>query len=146
MPEIETITDRLKKYRSYKKYKNNEFERICGLSNGYLNSTSSPGSKILEQILEACKDLNRAWVLTGEGKMIIEEPFHDIFKDVTKPTKNEQIINMERYIKNLEGQISYLHGRIEFYTSELSKKDHIIETLMKTNCAGCFEGKKGSAI
>lgn len=49
-----------------------EFERICGLSNGYTrNLGKTPGAEKLEQILKAFPRINRNWLLTGEGEMFI---------------------------------------------------------------------------
>lgn len=70
MPELHTITDRIKFYRDSKGYKKGQFEVMCGLSNGYLNSTSTPSSKILEDILRICHDLNRDWVMNGTEPML----------------------------------------------------------------------------
>lgn len=54
-----------------------EFERKCGLSNGYLNSSKGNfGAKKLDDILRVFPSLNRDWLLTGEGEMMI--PSFDI--------------------------------------------------------------------
>jgi len=147
MPEIETITDRLKKYRSYKKYRNKEFERICGLSNGYLNSTSNPGSKLLEQILVACSDLNRDWVLLGKGEMIIEEPFHDIVADINKGIELTDLIKLTKKNKEMGNTIRELEAKIEDLKRQNEDKDQIIHMLLNNNRGGEMEErKKGSAI
>ena len=47
-----------------------EFERACGLSNGYVGKIRNAlGRRKLEDILSAFPDLNKVWLLTGEGKM-----------------------------------------------------------------------------
>jgi len=73
MIDNQSVSDRLKKYRDSKGYKKSHFERMCGLSNGYLNSVSVPSADKLEKILSVCSDLNRAWVITGIGNMLNEE-------------------------------------------------------------------------
>jgi phage repressor protein C with HTH and peptisase S24 domain len=70
MPDNKTISERIKEYRDSKKIKKTHFEALCGLSNGYLNSVSSPSAEKLEAILRVCSDLNREWVITGVGEMI----------------------------------------------------------------------------
>ncbi len=50
------------------------FEQECGMSNGYINNIKGNiGAKKLEDILKAFPQLNRAWLLTGEGTMLKEE-------------------------------------------------------------------------
>lgn len=67
----ETVKDRLTKFRQYKKLGQGKFEKLSGLSNGYLTQLrKAPGSEKLQRILCAFPDLNRAWLLTGEGDML----------------------------------------------------------------------------
>ena len=70
MPDNKTISERIKEYRDSKKFKKSQFDALCGLSNGYLNSVSSPSAEKLEAIIRVCSDLNREWVLTGKGPML----------------------------------------------------------------------------
>lgn len=65
------IKDRLLEYLKTKKISNRAFEIQCGLSNGYvkgLNDSIRP--KTLGLITEQFPELNRNWLLTGEGDMI----------------------------------------------------------------------------
>ena len=67
----ETVKDRLTRFRQYKKLGQGKFEKLSGLSNGYLTQLrKAPGSEKLQKILCAFPDLNRTWLLTGEGEMI----------------------------------------------------------------------------
>ena len=48
-----------------------KFESLCGLGNGYVGKLKSePGSRKLEDILKTFPELNRAWLLFGEGEML----------------------------------------------------------------------------
>lgn len=50
-----------------------DFELASGLSNGYLNNCKgNVGAAKLEGILSAYPQLNRTWLLTGEGEMLVE--------------------------------------------------------------------------
>ena len=52
-----------------------EFERISGLGNGYVRKIrNTVGRRKLEDILSAFPDLNRVWLLTGEGDMLNPPP------------------------------------------------------------------------
>lgn len=48
-----------------------EFERSCSLSNGYVNNIrEGMGAEKLESVLRAYPQLNRVWLLSGEGEML----------------------------------------------------------------------------
>lgn len=47
------------------------FEKKCGFSNGYLASLKDcPSSEKLAIILDKYPNLNKVWLLTGEGEML----------------------------------------------------------------------------
>ena len=47
-----------------------EFERVCGLSNGYVNSIRNTiGSKGVAQIIAQFPQVNKTWLVFGEGEM-----------------------------------------------------------------------------
>lgn len=70
-PMESTVKERLLSFIASKKMKNAEFERLAGLSNGYLNNfKGNIGAKKLDDILNGFPDLNKVWLLTGEGEMI----------------------------------------------------------------------------
>lgn len=61
------------------------FEKQCGLSNGYLRSVKGAFSiNKIEDILKAFPELNREWLLNGNGQMLAEreKQFRDAKKNV----------------------------------------------------------------
>lgn len=75
----ETIKQRLVNYLKFKGIGQNKFESMAGISNGYIsNLKSAPGAVILTKILNTAEDLNKEWLLTGEGDML---SFEDDNKD-----------------------------------------------------------------
>lgn len=51
-----------------------KFEELCGLSSGYVSSMRKGfGREKLNNVLTAFPDLNREWLLYGEGKMLVSE-------------------------------------------------------------------------
>ena len=71
MSDSQTVKDRLLIYIKYLGIGQSKFEKLCGLSNGYINNSKGNfGSAKIEDILKACDDLNRSWLLTGEGEML----------------------------------------------------------------------------
>lgn len=66
-----SVKDRLKAFCESKKINIAEFERLSGLSNGYVNSISvSIGNRGLEKISTAFPELNMVWLKMGEGSML----------------------------------------------------------------------------
>ena len=69
----QTVKQRLIEFMRAKKLSQRRFETIAGLSNGYINSLrQAPTATKLQSILSAFPDLNQQWLLTGEGKMLID--------------------------------------------------------------------------
>lgn len=69
-----TVKQRLVGYINYKGVSIREFERLSGLSNGYIKSLrNSPTIEKMQSIIRAFPDLNQHWLSTGEGSMLNEE-------------------------------------------------------------------------
>ena len=67
-----TVRQRLIEYLEYKGIGRNKFEAMAGLSMGYITKLkNAPRPEKLVSILHAAPDLNKVWLLTGEGEMII---------------------------------------------------------------------------
>lgn len=68
----QSVKERLVLYLKHKRIGQNKFEAMAGISNGYINNLKNcPSENLLKKILLAAPDLNRVWLLTGEGDMII---------------------------------------------------------------------------
>lgn len=66
-----------------------EFERVCGLSNGYINSIRNTiGSKGIAQILAQFPQVNKSWLVFGEGEMFSENGSHDTYIDAASHDKD----------------------------------------------------------
>lgn len=71
MADREGFKERLLTFLDYKNIKNAQFEQLIGASNGYVNNIRhGMGREKLEQALKEFPDLNRDWLLYGEGKML----------------------------------------------------------------------------
>lgn len=68
-----TVKERLVTYLKHKKLGQNKFEKQAGLSVGHISKIKiAPRPMVLDKILAAAPDLNKVWLLTGEGEMIVE--------------------------------------------------------------------------
>ena len=68
------IKDRIKEYCRYKGVPISQFEKRCGLSNGYINAMRKGFSNDkLEIVLRTFPDINKVWLLLGEGNMLNAE-------------------------------------------------------------------------
>ncbi|MBR4562211.1 MAG: hypothetical protein IKO23_09870 [Bacteroidales bacterium] len=66
-----TVKERIMIFLDFKDMKPATFERLCGLSNGYLNQLKKePSLSKIEKILETFPELNKEWLMTGEGQML----------------------------------------------------------------------------
>lgn len=94
-PQISNVKQRLIDFIYSKKLSQQKFENICGLSNGYVNNIKiSIGARKLYDILQAFPELNRNWLLFGEGEMLNSS------NNVTQQTINQQ------YAQNPIGNIN----------------------------------------
>lgn len=83
--ENQTVKDRAYLFCRYKKIPVAQFEQRCGLSNGYISSMRRGfGREKLENVLREYPELNRDWLLYGEGEML---------NDMTTPKNISQTIN-----------------------------------------------------
>jgi phage repressor protein C with HTH and peptisase S24 domain len=66
-----TVKERIKEFISFKKMSIRQFERECGLSNGYVNGIDQmimPNK--MSSINLQFPELNMGWLITGEGNML----------------------------------------------------------------------------
>lgn len=74
-----TVKQRLVRFAEFRNLSISKFESLCGLGNGYVGKLKSePGSKKLDDILRTFPELNRDWLLYGEGTMLMPTNSGDI--------------------------------------------------------------------
>lgn len=70
----ETVKERLIEFLKYKKIGQAKFAAVVGLSRGFVNSISkSIQPKTLDKISMQYPELNKGWLLTGEGNMLKQQ-------------------------------------------------------------------------
>lgn len=117
------------------------FERACGLSNGYVNNLKgSIGANKLEGILSAFPQLNRNWLLTGEGQMLLQSDGIHIGRNnmsgghigshTTYNTYNPETPCTEEYIENGYKITADIQATVAELISMIRRKDEDIRKLI----------------
>lgn len=100
-----TDRQRLAEFIRYLGITTKSFEERCRLYNGFVNSkkTKSISGKNLENILGEFPNLNRIWLLTGEGEMLTNDVHQVPIEPATEPyTTNSHGV---RYMKREDGKL-----------------------------------------
>ena len=122
---MDSVKERLKAFIEYKKISIRSFENRCGLSYGYVNNmrVSIQPAK-LKSISLQFPDLNKSWLLTGEGEMLVPTE--------GKPVATESIGNYGSVFKS-SGIVSIpakVWDVIEKQADSLKSKDKQIDDLI----------------
>ena len=120
-----SVKERLKQYIEHKKMSVRSFEKVCGLSYGYINNmrVSMQPDKV-ENIATHFPDLNTRWLLTGEGSMLKENRLEKMsgtlsMKDVVgeKPSAytnyNEEVFRLRDECNRKANRIIELMEEVE---------------------------------
>lgn len=87
-----SIKQRVIEFCKEKKLSIRQFEIQCNMSNGYISSMRKGlGIEKLENVLKAFPDLNRDWLLYGEGEML--KTAHEVRPDRTFPLRTDRSVD-----------------------------------------------------
>lgn len=112
---MERRIDRLVKYMEHKGLNDKQVTEQCLLSNGLIGKArqgrSDIGMKAVDKILNVYLDLNRVWLLTGEGTMLNDNPGRTTpdpppAKRKGCPSIDEMVERMEEILGMLEQERS----------------------------------------
>lgn len=110
------VLDRLKEYIDIKGISIAAFERSIGMSNASFGKSLKQGKGIgsdkLEKILSIYPDLNPAWLLTGEGEILLTKIPEKVNKRNVTGNVN-QIVNFPKFQKRLTNP-EYPKGEVSF--------------------------------
>lgn len=120
------MKDRIITYIKYIGVSQKRFEETVGVSNGYVNNVkASPSSTVLQKIFSACPDLNKDWLLTGEGPMLTS----DLSGSVSQHSSGDNSPNVNG-TGNVVGGVG--GGAVEDMATALRKALGTIETQSST--------------
>lgn len=116
-----TVKQRLVEYLKHKGIGQNRFERMAGLSIGYIAKLRiEPSPTKLRGIINAAPDLNERWLLTGEGSMLMEEQppkAPDVPEYLSNAVRSEDVTDLVYAAENKHGGIFYRDQRGQLYMS-----------------------------
>ena len=114
--------ERFDKYMKHKGLNDNQVTVECKLSQGLLGQArkgkSDLGTKTIEKILNIYQDLNKVWLMTGEGDMLSSTSSAQPQPSV----KNERVADAEAYKVHLV-PISALAGSLNDFSLSVKRDD-----------------------
>ena len=128
-----SVKQRLMKFMSYREMSASRFERMCGLSNGYFNKLrNAPGLDKIDKMLRVFPELNREWVLTGEGSMLNEgyTTFEPV--GVATPMSPTAMTETEKEVVLLQAKLEEKEKMIDLLKQQLEELNNINKGLMTT--------------
>ena len=132
-----TIKERTIEFIRHKGIKMKTFEEKCGLSTGYVTSMRSGyGSEKLKNVLNAFPELNREWLLYGEGEMLnkgIADPGNTsiVNNQVGNGNRFENSQTVERFLDELAAQRELTKEAQQQLTKSQEQMDRLITIIEK---------------
>lgn len=122
-----------------------KFEELCGLSSGYVSSMRKGfGRGKLDNVLTTFPDLNREWLLYGEGKMLVsetptEEKIEEISPEVQSTAECIDCRILQVRLEEKEAVIANLKEQLE----QATEQNRALLSLLKSSIApASVEDKK----
>lgn len=103
------INERIAQYLSFKNMTAKTLEKVCKLGNGTIMKLSEKTREsTIDRIISQCPDLNRDWLITGEGEMLNKKEENSIDFDDYSEMNQKNLQGIYREDEVPERFISYL--------------------------------------
>lgn len=133
-----TVKSRLLEFLKYKNLSQKKFEIACGLANGYVNNIrKSITIEKLQKITRQFPELNKTWLLTGEGMMLnsVAQTAANIHGGgaVPEPEPRQSVLDQSSIINALiasnSAALAAKNETIAALGRELAAKDSVVALL-----------------
>jgi hypothetical protein len=128
-----TVKDRVREFVKFEGITMSQFERMCGLSVGYVNAMRvSFGKNYLNNVLKQFPKLNREWLLYGEGEMLKSGNFSQNQEKVTQNNENGDNIQGQNVTvqSNTQTNVDEFLAIIKQQANQLTKSQEQIDRLI----------------
>lgn len=136
---MERKIDRFLKYLDYKGISENKATVDCGLSKGLIGQAKSGksdlGNKAVEKVLIFYQDLNKVWLLTGEGEMLTPDQSRDSKPELVAELK-PQLSNVEILLREMLAEERARVDALQERINELIEENARLKTLIKSERKG----------
>lgn len=126
------MIERIDIYLKHKGYTDNKFITLCGLSVGTLSQArrnkGDLSHKSVEKIISACKDLNRTWLLTGDGEMILTPTIQNDNSQVTGSYNTGSTVSVNNQ-SNIDAMLSMIKEQ-QRQNAETQKQNAKLQNMM----------------
>lgn len=129
----DSVKQRLITFLRYKDISTLAFEKSCGMANGYVNSIRKGiGGEKLKSITLNYPELNREWLLYGEGSMLNEG--YTTFDPVglATPMSPTAMTETEKEVVLLQAKLAEKEKMIKILEQQLTELNTINKGLMTT--------------
>ncbi|MDY0280314.1 MAG: hypothetical protein RBR35_07120 [Salinivirgaceae bacterium] len=134
------IINRLNAYITQKGLKRQQFEAICGMSNGYfgkqLTRNADIGESILTSILDNCPDINPEWLVLGNGQMLKSKA--EFAPPPIEPPPPGPAVESTQVIAYLERKITEKETELKEAYYEIGRLNALVEQLKKDTNKGNY--------
>lgn len=136
---MERKIDRFLKYLDYKGISENKATVDCGLSKGLIGQAKSGksdlGNKAVEKVLIFYQDLNKVWLLTGEGEMLTPDQSRDSKPELVAELK-PQLSNVEILLREMLAEERARVDALQERINELIEENARLKTLIESERKG----------
>ena len=119
--ENQNVKERLLEFIMFKNISIRSFEIQIGVSNAYLsNLKKQPREDVISKILNAYPELNKVWLLTGEGEMLRTDS-----RPVQDDDRNSLLATIASQQKTIE-RLTAMLDRLMMGDSEGKKEQKVV--------------------
>lgn len=125
-----SVSGRIRIFIASKGIHVSDFERICGLSNGAVSKMGNGTRRsTIDKISTAFPDLNKYWLMTGEGDMLKSRKSQVVHgnNNIVQVTSGGNNTNITSRNNDNSAEIAVLREQVKHLTELLGEKERLIK-------------------